>query len=112
MRLLGLLALFFAFAFGALVAGGSTRAAAPGESWRAIGVNAFEADDDRREAQTPLAPTDVDDDDDDDGDQEAFPAPSHVAPWRWPLALHVTPRSETIRPSLGHPRGIDDPPRS
>jgi hypothetical protein len=71
-------------------------------------ADAFEPADDRRAAQAPLAPIDVNDGD----DEESFIPQSHVVPWRSGVARRVSPCGETIRPSLGHPPGIDDPPRS
>ena len=109
-RFLGILAALLLFAYGSVLAA-SARAVVPGEVFGSSGADAFEPADERREAPAPLAPTDITDDDDDD-EQEASSERSHVVPWRCPIALETTPQSETIRPSLGHPRGIDDPPRS
>jgi hypothetical protein len=114
-RFLGIIVALLVFAYGAVLASAaaSARPGVPGDAWRPSGVTAVEAPDDSPAAQAPLAPTDVDDDDDDDDDdQEAFTEPSRVVPWRFPVTLRTAPPSETIRPSLGHPRGIDDPPRS
>jgi hypothetical protein len=111
-RFLGLIAMLLVFAYGAVLAAGAAiaRPSAPGESWCSNGVVAVEPGDDHPEAQPPLPPTDVNDDDDDE--QEVFTEQSRVVSWHFPVALRTPPPSETIRPSLGHPRGIDDPPRS
>jgi hypothetical protein len=74
----------------------------------ALGTDAFEPGDDRREAETPLSPTDVDDDDD---EQEVFTQPSHVVPCGGRTTHCGESTGETLQPSLGHQRGIDDPPR-
>jgi hypothetical protein len=112
-RFLGLIAMLLVFAYGAVLAAGAAiaRPSVPGEAFGSSGVVAVEPADDRPEAQSPLPPTDINDDDDDD-DQEVFTEQSRVVPWRFPVALRTPPPSETIRPSLGHPPGIDDPPRS
>jgi hypothetical protein len=112
-RFLGLLATLLLFAYGSIlaVASANARASVPGENLCANGADAFEPAQDPRQAEAPLPPTDVNDDDDDD-EQEVFTEQSHVVPWRCPVALRTTSEHETIRPSLGHPPGIDDPPRS
>jgi hypothetical protein len=112
-RLLGLLATLLLFAYGSIVAMASTsaRSSVPSMASLASSIDAIGPDEDRRQAQSPLPPTDVNDDDDDD-EQEVFTEQTQVVSWRCPVALRTTPQAETIRPSLGHPRGIDDPPRS
>jgi hypothetical protein len=114
-RFLGLLATLLLFAYGSVLAAGSAiaRSGVPGEATLANATDSFEPGEERRQAQAPLPPTDVNDDDDDDGDdQEVFTEQTRVVPWQCPIALRASPQPETIRPSLGHPRGIDDPPRS
>ena len=82
--------------------GGSSGAYLTGES-------AVEPAHDQDDAPSPLAPTDVDDDDDDE--REVFTQPSHVVPWVGRTTRRTESTGETIQSSLGHQRGIDDPPR-
>ena len=97
-------------AFAAIVS--ASGAKAPGESGRSSGYSMRETavePDDEHEAPSPLAPIDVDDDDDDD--REAFTQPSTVVPLDGRVKRRAESTGETIQPSLGHQRGIDDPPR-
>ena len=98
----------FMLAFSAIVAAASEPEATSGAARFTRTVDAFEPANDRRAAQAPLPPIDVNDGD----DEESFIPQSHVVPWRSAVARRVSPCGETIRPSLGHPPGIDDPPRS
>jgi hypothetical protein len=110
-RFLALVATLLVLAYGAIVWGAGARA--PGASADydrcATEEKAFEPCDDGDEAEAPVPPADLDNDDDDD--EEVFTQPSQVVP----LGCRTTNRTEvsreTIQPSLGHPRGIDDPPR-
>jgi len=81
----------------------------PCESRYSMSETAVELDGDQHNASSPLAPTDVDDDDDDE--REVFTQPSHVVPWDGRTTRRAESAGETIQSSLGHQRGIDDPPR-
>jgi len=96
-------------AFGAIVAAAdSDREATSGAARFTRTADAFERADDRHSAQAPLPPIDVNDGD----DEESFAPQFHVVPWQSAALGRVSPCGESIRPSLGHPPGIDDPPRS
>jgi hypothetical protein len=110
--LLAFVTMLIALAWSAVVAAGSSETLASC-STGAAAVDALESAGDERETPPPLPPTDVDDDDDDDNDdQEVFTHEAHFVATRMPIARSATQSDETLRPSLGHPRGIDDPPRS
>ena len=113
-RLLGLVATLLAIAYGAILADGVVNARCAVPSYLSAIGNAFEPADDRREAEAPLSPTDLNDDDDsnDDDNQEFFAEQPRVVASRYPVVRRASHDSETIRPALGHPPGIYDPPRS
>jgi hypothetical protein len=110
-RFFGLLTLLLLFAYGTVVAA-SAYVGVPGAGWGRGAEDAFEPAEEQNETEAQLSLANVDDDDDDDDDQEVVAAASLVVPWRSVVAFRAVPDPETIRPSLGHPRGIDDPPRS
>jgi hypothetical protein len=110
--LLAFVTMLIALAWGAVLAGSPDPSVAAFGSGSA-GIDAFETAGDDRDAPPSEAPADVNDDDDDDNDdQEAFTHEAYIVATRAPIVRCTTPDVETIRPSLGHPRGIDDPPRS
>jgi hypothetical protein len=111
-RFLALVATLLMLAYGAIVwaAGASAPGAGAGNDDRcATEERAFQPCEDHHEADAPVPPADLDNDDDDN--EEVFTQPSQIVP----LGCRTTNRAEvsreTIQPSLGHPRGIDDPPR-
>jgi len=112
-RLLGLLVLVLCFAYGTVISAASANAPRGGAPYGACSsvATAVEPDGDPRNAPCPFAPADIDDDDGGDDEREAFTQPSHVVLRVCRTTRSLTTYSETIQSSLGHPRGIDDPPR-
>jgi hypothetical protein len=112
-RLFGLVAMLLAIAMLAIGVTGMARGAPrpPSAGYGFASTDGFEpaSDTASHEAPTP-APEPGDDDDDDD--QELAIEPSVVVALRSADSACPPAQNETIRPSLGHPRGIDDPPRS
>jgi hypothetical protein len=98
-------------AYSAIVWGAGERAPNAGYDRSAEEEKGFEPCDDRNEAEAPVPPADLDDDDDDDDDDEVLTQPSQIVPLGYRTANRTELCRETIQPSLGHPRGIDDPPR-
>ena len=98
-------------AFGAILAGGakSARAAVADEAFCAGSAAALAIGDDQAETESP-PPIELNDDDDDE-DEEVSAEPARAVPIIAPSLRRAAPKRETIRSSLGHPRGIDDPPR-
>ena len=112
-RALGLFTVLLAIVMTAIFGTAQASPTCPFEGRGLASTDAFEAPSDASEHVTPLSAPDLgNDDDDDDADQEFLVEPSGVVAIR--LAVYAGPiaQNETIRPSLGHPPGIDDPPRS
>jgi hypothetical protein len=114
-RLLGLVATLLAIAMIAIGAGAMTEGSSRArfDDRGPATTAAFEPTSDRGSSQNPVsAPDPGDDDDDNDDDQEVAIQPSLVVAHRSFVSTSPVSENETIRPSLGHPPGIDDPPRS
>jgi hypothetical protein len=112
-RAFGLFTVLLAIAMTAIFGTAQASPTCPFEGRGLASTDAFEAPSDASQHAAPLSAPDLgDDDDDDDADQELLVEPSSVVAIRSAIDAGPIAQNETIRPSPGHPPGIDDPPRS